>query len=385
MKPRLAHLAVLVLGASALLAARPARAVSPLVQLTTSPDTTAVLQGQTVADENVLDEDLLGGAALQAIAGIPANADLVAYELLADGTELFSLDVTVLLPGNVVAEPRDVARFDPGAGTYALVFDGSAEGVPDGAQIDAIGSDGALLLLSFDTTIGLPAFAAADDDAVAFDGAAGTFTKVFDGAAAGVDGALDLDGLHHLSNGHLLVSFDTSGLAGGVPFDDEDVLEYTGPPPGTWEMAYDGTLADADWAAADLDAVSALEPVSDADDDGVADASDNCPRVSNPGQQDTGGIGAGSAPDGIGDVCQCGDATGDGRVTAADAVVITRAQLVPPTATIVRPELCDVGAGAPNAATLDCSLSDAVVIRRALLAPPTATIAQTCPAADGTP
>jgi hypothetical protein len=365
--------------------AGPAAAVTPLDQVTTSPDVTTVLQGHTVQDENVLDDDLQGATALSAIAGIPANADLVAYELLANGDELFSLDITVTLPGSVTAEPRDVVHFVPASGIYTILFDGSARGIPDGAQIDAIASNGALLLLSFDTTVAFAGFTADDEDAVSFDAGSGAFALAFDGSAGGLSGALDLDGLHRLANGHVLVSLDTSGSVGGVPFDDEDVLEFTGPAPGTWEMAYDGSLVDADWAVADLDAVSALEPQADSDGDGVADAVDNCLRVANAGQQDTGGVGAGSPADGIGDACQCGDVNGDGRVTAADAVVITRAQLTPPTATITRPELCDVGAGTPNPGTLDCSLPDAVVIRRALLTPPTATILQTCPAADGTP
>jgi hypothetical protein len=172
---------------------------------------------------------------------------------------------------------------------------------------------------------------------------------------------------------------------GGVQFDDEDIHEFTCPPQGTWEKAYDGSVVDADWGAADLDAVSALEPGEDGDGDGLPDGSDNCPNMANPGQQDVGGIGAGSPPDGIGDACQCGDVNGDGRVTAVDSVVITRSLLIPPTATITRQDLCDVGAGGSNPATLDCSLADAVVIRRAQLIPPTATVLQTCPAADGTP
>jgi hypothetical protein len=374
-----------ILLASCLVAASAARAVTPLDQITTSPDVTTVLQGHTVNDENVLDDDLAGSTVLSSIPGIPANADLVAYELLPSGLELFSLDITVVLPGPVTAEPRDVVQFNPVGGVYTILFDGSARGIPDGAQIDAIATNGAQLLLSFDVTVAFPGFTADDEDAVAFTPGPNTFALAFDGSAAGVDPALDLDGLARLANGHLLVSFDTSGSVGGVPFDDEDILEFTGPAPGTWQMAYDGSVVDPNWGPADLDVVSALEPTGDGDGDGVPDGSDNCPAISNPGQQDIGGIGSGSPPDGIGDACQCGDVNGDGRVTAVDAVVITRSLLLPPTATITRQDLCDVGAGSPNAATLDCSLADAVVIRRSLLLPPTATILQTCKAADGTP
>lgn len=110
----------------------------------------------------------------------------------------------------------------------------------------------------------------------------------------------------------------------------------------------------------------------DWDIDGIPDSVDVCPRVPDPAQTDSGGIGTGSAPDGIGDACQCGDVNGDGRVTLGDAVLIGRSLLTPPTATLARPQLCDVGGSA------GCSTGDAVVIRRALLAPPTASVAQQC-------
>jgi hypothetical protein len=119
-----------------------------------------------------------------------------------------------------------------------------------------------------------------------------------------------------------------------------------------------------------------IAPV-DADADGVGDTEDNCPHVANADQADAGGVGSGSAPDGVGDACQCGDANGDGSVTLNDALAILRSSLVPPTGSVTVPALCDVG-GAPSPATQDCTLADAVLIRRALLVPPTATLAQSC-------
>jgi microsomal dipeptidase-like Zn-dependent dipeptidase len=118
-------------------------------------------------------------------------------------------------------------------------------------------------------------------------------------------------------------------------------------------------------------------PGSDYDGDGIGDTCDNCPFAANPDQADNGGLGVSGNPDGIGDVCQCGDVSGDGRVSVSDAVIITRSLLTPPTATRTRPERCDVG-GSPNPATQNCSVSDAVIIRRSLLTPPTATIQQVC-------
>ncbi len=65
-------------------------------------------------------------------------------------------------------------------------------------------------------------------------------------------------------------------------------------------------------------------PTDDADGDRVPDDLDNCPFVAND-QTDRGGVGPTSAPDGIGDACQCGDVDGDGRVTGLDGALARRA------------------------------------------------------------
>jgi hypothetical protein len=62
----------------------------------------------------------------------------------------------------------------------------------------------------------------------------------------------------------------------------------------------------------------------DSDEDGVPDASDNCPRIANPSQADSGGFGR-LTPDGAGDACQCGDVNGDGLVDSTDPPLIRAA------------------------------------------------------------
>ncbi len=102
----------------------------------------------------------------------------------------------------------------------------------------------------------------------------------------------------------------------------------------------------------------------DSDEDLIEDALDNCPLAANPLQEDAGSVGA-APPDGIGDVCQCGDVDGDGIALAADLAAI-RLQLSDPGQPVAFPAKCDV-----NGDGL-CTVLDAAYLLRALgsLGPP---------------
>lgn len=245
---------------AALAAASPRAAPAQgLDEPATSPDVTIDLEAPALA---VLDEDAAfeqaGGAPMLADLGVlPGAADLAGYHLLANGDQLFSLDTTATL-GAVTARPVDVVRVTPAA-VYTLEFDGVAAGLPLGTRVDAVSVDASShLLLSFDTTVELATatrpIVVDDEDLVSFDAGSGVFALVFDGSAAGVPPAADLDAAHFVAgNGHLLLSFDISGAAGGVSFDDEDVLEYD-PTPGTFTPRLVLAARDPDWLHADLDA-----------------------------------------------------------------------------------------------------------------------------------
>lgn len=137
------------------------------------------------------------------------------------------------------------------------------------------------------------------------------------------------------------------------------------------------------------------DPQLDADCDGIPDdgvageipcasgqalgCDDNCPYAVNPGQDDTGGIGTALRPDGIGDECQCGDVDADGRVTSTDGAIILRSFVVPPTVTMTRTDLCDVGG------SLGCSVQDYAIVLKSQSRPPAATIYQQCEPANPLP
>jgi hypothetical protein len=286
-------------------------AATPLVSIEASPDITVTLATHTLGDESVAKDDLAGTVALVSLGPLPASADVDAYQRLPDGDQLFSVDTTVDL--GFPAAPGDVVRWDGVA--YSQELDAEGNGVPVNANVDAMTREWERgdLLLSFDTTVELAGILVEDEDLVRFDGL--NFTLFFDGAAAGVPAALDLDGAYLLFNGHLLLSFDGSGTIAGVTFDDEDVLEYDSTL-GIWELAYDGSAAYAGWSAGDLDALHAS---ADFDGDGAVDDQDNCitspngPLITDAGgnsQRDTDG-------DGYGNMCD-GDLNNDGSTNTLD-------------------------------------------------------------------
>ncbi len=115
---------------------------------------------------------------------------------------------------------------------------------------------------------------------------------------------------------------------------------------------------------------------TDSDGDEVGDACDNCPLRPNPNQIDTGGVASpgdpqGNLPDGIGNLCQCGDVTNNGRVNQQD-LDTQRDALAGVPSLISAPEKCntkgpiDVSFQDAFGVTPDCELNDWAVMNRKL-------------------
>jgi hypothetical protein len=231
-------------------------APTPLVWAAVSPDVTVELGGVLFDPENVALDNLLGLVVPASLGGMLTGSNLTAYHLFPSGDQLFSLDGTIVLPSGAVG-PEDVVSYN--GDSYTLEFDGSAEGVPGGASVDAVSTIAGDLLLSFDTAVTLGADTAYEEDLVRFDGS--QFTLFFDGSAAGVPEGLDLDAAHYLGGDNLALSFDGSGSLPGVVFAAEDVLEYN-LSTGAWEITYYGSAEHAAWDGANLNAVALPEPDS---------------------------------------------------------------------------------------------------------------------------
>ncbi|HVN84178.1 MAG TPA: hypothetical protein VMW17_04950 [Candidatus Binatia bacterium] len=246
------RLPVFILGALLVVSLAGQANATPLTALRYTPDIPIAIAGVTVEPSNVADDNLAGTVNLVDVGPIPTEAHIDAYQELVFGAHLLSFDVPVSLPGNVVAMPADVVQY--GSGSYQIVFNAAAHGVPAEVNTDAVGSFGNSLLLSFDTPVTLGSLRIEPRDVAQFDGT--SFSLFFSGSAAGVPSELNLDGIAALANGHVLVSFDGSGTIGAVNFDDEDLLEYD-PTAHTWQLAYDGSVQYPAWGPANLQAFSA--------------------------------------------------------------------------------------------------------------------------------
>jgi len=217
----------------------------------------AVTRGGTVYDDEAASEETEAPAwSAVSLGTLPAGADLTAIHQANDGRWYFSLDTFAHL-GTIDAGPEDVVAWD--GASYALVFDGSAAGVPPGASVDAVTqAPGFGLLLSFDVTIPAGMVVADDADVLAWDGF--ELTRVLVASDAGVPEALDVDALDYDGvEGALYLSFDGSGKLGGVDFDDHDLLRFDFDGSIWTKVVYPG-LSQAGTGAADLDAVDYVTP-----------------------------------------------------------------------------------------------------------------------------
>jgi hypothetical protein len=159
-------------------------------------DTTVVLGGVTVQPGDVVRFD--GTTYVTAFdassAGVPAGTYVDA--VTDDGVDLvLSFDTAVRL-GGVFYDDADLVRFDGQA--FAPLFDSDAAGVPAGLDLDAAHVlPDATLLLSFDTSGSIGAVDFDDEDVLGFDPGSGTWSMVYDGSAQHrAWGGADLDALH---------------------------------------------------------------------------------------------------------------------------------------------------------------------------------------------
>lgn len=143
-----------------------------------SPDVPTTLGGTTYLPWEIVRYEAGAYAPVQTL---PVNTEIDALHRMDNGNWLLSVRAPTLL-GGTTYRPEDVVRFD--GVNYALFFDGAANGVPAGSNVDAIflnGGDTGDLILSFEVPATIAGNTYDNNDLLRF--AAGVFTLFLDASA----------------------------------------------------------------------------------------------------------------------------------------------------------------------------------------------------------
>lgn len=217
------------------------------VDLALVPDSAVTVDGVSIASDAVLGTDRLGFKELKLAAltaALPAGAAIDALDFFSPDEVYFSLTAAADF-GGFIASDEDVLAWD-GVG-FTLLWDGSNAGIPMAADIDAldvVSSTPLVMMLSLDIPAILDGILTQDEDLVRFEDGGGFVALAFDGSAAGVPAALDVDALNVRIASEWLLSFDADVTLGGAVLEDGDIALFD--PTG-------GGFATSAWFDASLD------------------------------------------------------------------------------------------------------------------------------------
>jgi uncharacterized repeat protein (TIGR01451 family) len=187
---------------------------------------------------------------IAADAGTRENVDAVS--LAPDGRPVISTQGNTTVDG-VSAMDDDLLVFNDTslgsntAGTFELYFDGSDVGLSsediDASWIDPDTND---IYLSTQDNFSLPGVSGDGSDIfLCTPGSLGhttscTFAPFWDGSASGFNGGTNAFSIAGASNEIIYLSASAEGVAGGVPFSEEDILSFNRDT-STWAMHFDGS------------------------------------------------------------------------------------------------------------------------------------------------
>jgi hypothetical protein len=157
----------------------------------------------------------------------------------------------VAVPGAGTVQDEDIVYYN--AGTWSLVFDGSANGIA-GTDIDAISTAGNMLYFSTDNNDNLPGVTGAggDDADIYRYNSPGSFTRIIDASALGWS-TDNVDGLTFVDATHMYLSYGVDTTVSGLgAVADEDVVYGNGT---TWSMYFDGSVVGMTDPNVDVDAL----------------------------------------------------------------------------------------------------------------------------------
>jgi hypothetical protein len=155
--------------------------------------------------------------------------------------------------GAVRFADEDILVYNNTSGTWAMFFDGSDVGVTKDLSAFTLEDSGAILM-SFNAALNVPGVGTVDDsDIVRFvptstgGSTSGTFELYFDGSDVGLStNREDIDALHLLPDGRLLLSTTGAYSVSGASGADEDLLIFDpsslgDSTAGSWSLYFDGS------------------------------------------------------------------------------------------------------------------------------------------------
>ncbi|MCH6576533.1 MAG: cadherin-like domain-containing protein, partial [Proteobacteria bacterium] len=142
--------------------------------------------------------------------------------------------------GGLCFTDDDLVDYDPVADTATLYFEGDPlfgtwEEAIDAVHVLANGH----IILSTENDATLGGLSFGDDDLVDYDPVADTATLYFDGGALFSNLDEDIDAVHVLANGHIILSTEGDATLGGLSFGDDDLVDYD-PVADTATLYFDG-------------------------------------------------------------------------------------------------------------------------------------------------
>jgi hypothetical protein len=164
---------------------------------------------------------------------------------------------------------EDILLYNGLTNGWELLFDGSDVGVSN-ADLDAFDllADGSILM-SFDKPIRFPELGIVDDaDLVQFNpiqlgnNTIGTFARFFDGSAVELTtGSEDIDAIAYMADGSLLISTYGTARVGALRAQDEDLLRFIpttlgATTAGSWELYFDGSAVALNAGSEDIGAAT---------------------------------------------------------------------------------------------------------------------------------
>lgn len=168
-----------------------------------------------------------------------------------NATIILSTDATETL-GGLSFSDGDIAEYDPATNTATLYFDENLFGGDE--DIDAAHIlDNGNIILSAEGGATLGGLSFGDGDLIEYNPTTGSGTLFFSEGLFGSDE--DIDAVHILTNGNIILSTIDGATLGGLSFGDGDLIEYN-PTTDTATLFFDESLFSAD---EDIDAVHILE------------------------------------------------------------------------------------------------------------------------------